>query len=319
MSGMGKCKMQIEKRKLKIALCMTAFACAGCYKPPEVSVTIKPVAGAAATTGDTPAAAGAVAGFGNVSGTITFEGTVPTKPLIVQKGDGGVKDSAVCAAADIPNEGIVVGANKGLANVVIYLEKKPANIKPELAKPPTDPVIFDQKGCRFLPHVLTVRIGQPLMVLSDDAIAHNTHTFPVRATPFNSTISPNERKGVPCNYDKPEAAPIEVKCDLHTWMRAYHFPIDHPYVAVTDKDGKFKIEGVPAGKQTFKVWHESAKGSFLNRSLAITIQPDGDVTQDMSFGGDKFVGISAPTSRTVNLAQLKQGGSINLAQQETQP
>lgn len=318
----GNC--QISNFKFQISICsialMAALSLSGCMQQPEVTVTIKSVSGGAASSGEATATTEtAAAGFGNVSGAVTFEGSPPSLPLFVKKGDAGAKDPAVCAAEDIPDEGIVVGGNKGLANVVIYLDKKPSNIKPELATTPTAPVMFDQKGCRFLPHVLTVRVGQPLLVLSDDPIAHNTHTFPVRATPFNSTISPNERKGIPCNYDKAEAAPIEVKCDLHTWMRAYHFPIDHPYVAITDANGKFKIDGVPAGKQTFKVWHERAKGGFLNRSLVITVKADGDVTQDMNFGGDKFAAVPAPASRGVNYAQLKLGGEIQLTQTEVRP
>lgn len=285
---------------------------AGCYKPQEISVAIKPAEGTASAEGATTAeaAAGPVAGYGNLTGTVKFDGDPSSLPNLVSKGDGTVKDAAVCSAETIPDESLIVSAeSKGIANVVIYLDKKPANIKPELAEPSKEPVIFDQKGCRFLPHVLTVRVGGELIVRSDDAIAHNTHTFPSRNTPFNQAIKANDREGVPCNYSKPENAPLEVKCDLHPWMRAFHFPIDHPYVAVTDKDGKFKIEGLPAGKHVFKVWQE--KGNLLERKLEITIEPDKDTVKDLTYGSAKFAGAVQPAESSISFARLQRGGGVN--------
>src|SRR5262249_50030224 len=154
---------------------------------------------------------------------------------LVTKGDSGARDAAVCAADAIPDESIVVNStNKGIANVVIYLAKAPATIKPDLKDPPKDPAVFDQKGCKFFPHVLALRVGQEMRVKSEDPISHNTHTFPSRNPQLNGAISPNDRVGVSYTYKKPESEPVQVVCDLHTWMKAYHFPVDHPYIAVTD-------------------------------------------------------------------------------------
>ena len=203
----------------------------------------------------------------------------------------------------VPNETLVVNpANSGLANAIIFLEKRPGNIKPELATPPTEKVLFDQKGCRFLPHVLVVQIGQPLLVVSDDPIPHNTHTRPKRNPEFNKLIAANERAGVPCVYKKPESGPISVVCDLHTWMKAYHFPIDHPYAAVTDKDGHFKIEGLPAGKHSFNVWHEAAPGGaqLLERKLQITIEVDKETTERFELRTDEIRRLRSPTASAVD-------------------
>lgn len=290
----------------------------GCSRyDPEVKVTVKPAPGDEATQagGSNTGDAAAVAGFGNLMGTVTFQGEIPVPPVVVKMGDQAVKDAAVCSAETIPDEGLVVDpATKGLANVVIYLDKKPGKIKDELVAAPKDPAIFDQRGCRFLPHVVAVRVGQPLLVLSDDPIAHNTHTYPVRNDPFNQIIPPKDRTGVPCNYSKAESAPIEVKCDLHSWMRAYHFPIDHPYFAVTDKDGKFSIAGLPAGKQVFKVWQEKAPGGLLERKLEITIKADADTTHDLVFDRARFAALPAGGARKVLYSRLLQGGEIEVTQ-----
>lgn len=295
--------------------------CAGCPEAQIVTVSIKAVeGGGAASTG--VEAETTAAGYGNLLGTVTFDGTPPALAPLVAAGDTSAKDATVCAAAAVPDESLVVNpANKGLANVVVFLEKRPGNIKPELAKPPTTPVMFDQKGCRFLPHVLAVQVGQPLLVVSDDGIPHNTHTNPKRNDSFNKVISANERNGVPCDYKKPESAPLAVVCDYHPWMKAYHFPVDHPYVAVTDADGKFRIEGLPAGKHNFNVWHERAPGDahLLERKLVITIEVDKDTTKDFTFGGAKFAVRPTPARRFIASERLLTGGDLTVLHAESLP
>jgi hypothetical protein len=304
-----------------------AVAClfAGCPEQAQVTVTIKPVAGAgaAAAAGDSETAAGP-AGFGTLVGTVTFDGAAKERPPLVAKGDPTLKpeDKDVCAAEPVPDESLLVNSDsKGLANVVIFLEKRPANIKPELAAPPKTPVYFDQKGCRFLPHVLAFQAGQPLLVISGDKVPHNTHTRPKRNPEFNQLISPEDRTGKPCDYKKPESGPISVVCDLHPWMKAYHFPVDHPYVAVTDKDGKFKIDGLPAGKHSFNVWHERGPGDsqLLERKLQITIEADKEATKDLSYGAGKFAVAPVKPGRTVAYERLLEGGAIVVTQKEVRP
>ena len=290
---------------------------AGCDQPQVITVTVKPAddKAAEAAPAEASAASSAAGGYGNLIGTVKFDGAAPDLAALVRKGDTTKKDAAVCAVEGVADESLLVNAEtKGIANVVVYLEKRPKDIKPDLAKPPTTPVIFDQKGCRFFPHMLTVQIGQPLLVKSNDPIAHNTHTYPARNEGFNQVIKPGDRTGVPCTYTRAENTPIEVRCDLHTWMRAYHFPIDHPYVAITDAEGKFRIEGIPAGKQTFKVWHE--KGQLLERKLDVTIEADKDASHDLTYGKDRLAAAPVSGERAVAWSRLQQGGDLNFAQGE---
>ncbi|MGQ0634676.1 MAG: carboxypeptidase regulatory-like domain-containing protein [Planctomycetaceae bacterium] len=287
----------------------------GCPEAALVSVKIKPAIGAGTTSAaaETGGSDAAPAGYGNLLGTITYEGAAPNLRPLVTAADQTTKDPAVCAAVAVPNESLVVNsANNGISNAVVFLDKRPANIKAELAQPSSEPNYFDQKGCRFLPHVLLVRIGQPLFVLSDDPIPHNTQTSPVRNDVFNQTISPNDRKGVALKYSKTEPMPIEVKCSYHTWMKAYHFPVDHPYVAITDKDGKFRIDGLPAGKHSFNVWHE--RGQLLDRKLQITIEPDKDTEKNLTYGAGKFAAARNPAAPRIAFQRLERGGEISVTQ-----
>lgn len=265
--------------------------------------TSGPAANGAAANGTAPAASGAApaagggGGVGTWVGKVVFEGTPPNLPPKVQQGDQSARDAAVCAAETIPDQSLLV-KDGGLANVFIYLEKAPAGA--QIPAPPTEANIFDQKNCVFIPHALLVRIGQELRVLSGDPIAHNTHTFPKRNPGFNSVIPPDDRAGTPLVYKDSEREPVEVKCDLHAWMIAYHLPLDHPFAAVSGEGGTFRIEGLPAGKHAFKVWHERA--GILERKLEVTITADQETTQDLKYGAEKFAYFNGPEPKSIMLS-----------------
>jgi hypothetical protein len=283
------------KQQLALACALTLGGC-GLATLPPVSVTLKPAedqtpaeAGTTETkapeaTGTTPvpAATAAAGGPGDFVGTVTLTGDKPALPPLVALG-AMVQDKATCSAVEIPNELLVVdGASKGIQNVFIYLEKAPAGA----AKIPLpEKQIFDQKGCRFMPHAMLVRTSVPLLVLSEDDVGHNTHTFPSRNTGFNSAIGKKEQKGVPINYTQSEKEPIEVKCDIHPWMKAYHLPLDHGFAALTNEKGEFAIKGLPAGTYTFKVWHEAA--GLLERSYKVVIKA-GDAPVKLEYAATKF-------------------------------
>ena len=187
--------------------------------------------------------------LGSVTGQFVLEGDVPATMLLVRKGDTTVKDDAICAAADIPNEALVVDpATKGIANVFVYLEKAPSSLPAKLKTSTEKSVVFDQKGCRFVPHALVVRNDQFVNVKSDDDCAHNTHTFPIRTGGINFALLPKSRDGINVPQKVTEKLPFEVKCDIHSWMKAYWLVLDHPYAAVTDAQGKFTIKDLPPGE-----------------------------------------------------------------------
>ena len=256
----------------------------GANSPTTVSyrpASKEPVAGSADTTAAvvTGDAAPAVGGVGSLKGRVEFVGDfVPLAPLFVK--GGASKDPSVCGAEAIPNESILV-KDGGLANAFIYLDKVPKGAAIPAAGAPVD---FDQKVCIFLPHAMIVRVKQPFMILNADLAAHNTHTFPDKNNGFNSVVSPDDRKGVQLVYTLAEKKPFRVGCDIHSWMTAYHLPLDHPFAAVSAPDGTFEIKDLPAGKHEFKVWHEA--GEMVEKALVVTIKP-----------GDNEVTIKVPASK----------------------
>jgi hypothetical protein len=216
--------------------------------------------------------------WGTVEGQFVLDGEIPELPPLVAKGDPAAKDAAVCAVNAVPDDTLVVDPeSKGIANICLYMRRAPKKIHPDLARSEEKEVVFDQVGCRFTPHMLIVRTDQTVLVKSGDPISHNTRTAPFANKAENLTIKPNERDGVPIKMPQSELStpPVKVSCDIHPHMSAWWVVGDHPYVAVTDADGKFKIENLPVGEHTFRVWHE--RPGYINceefkRDLKVTVK-----------------------------------------------
>ncbi len=222
------------------------------------------------------------AGTGTVTGQFVLEGEIPKLPPVVKEGDTAVKNAEVCAKQNIPDDSLIVDTgSKGIANIFVYLQKPPADMPAELKESKEKVVKFDQKGCRFIPHALILRTDQTIEILSSDPISHNTHALPVRQDGKNEAIAANDRSGnVKWQFSLPEKMPTTVQCDIHLWMNARWLIIDHPYAAITDKDGRFKIENVPAGEHNFMIWHERAGWVFgaTKRSMPVSVEA-GKTTQ----------------------------------------
>lgn len=214
-------------------------------------------------------------GYGTITGQFVLEGDIPAKRVLVAAGAVNVNNANICAAANLFSDELLVDPEtKGIANVCIYLAKATV-VHPKLKGSAMKELVFDQKGCRFDPHVLFVRTDQTVLVKSADNCNHNTHTYPARGQGVNLLVKPNERTGEAMKMKVPENLPIPVKCDLHPWMIAHWLVLDHPYGAVTDEAGKFTIADLPAGEYEFRVWHELP--GYLERKWAVKVE-SGKVT-----------------------------------------
>lgn len=269
-------------------ICLTSVMLAGCAEEvrvgggalvePDVTFLPADVSGG----GDVAEAAGSTeqavasteSGPGTIKGQVKLSGGGSALPPLFVKG-AEIKDKEVCAAGDVPDERLVLGAENGVSNVFIYMKKAPKGT-PKM-EAPAEPLFFDQKACQFIPHCMIVPVGATLKVLSGDPIAHNTHTNPAKNNGVSSVVPENDRVGVlELKYTRSED-PFSVTCDFHAWMKAYHLPLDHPFGAVTDENGNFEIKDVPSGNHDFVVWHESATGGYIERKLKVTVTA-GEVT-----------------------------------------
>ncbi len=217
-------------------------------------------------------------GFGTIKGTLVWGGAkLPQERPFVVKGDKATKDADICAAEEVPNENYVVDAKtNGVANAFAYVVgpkgKNPEAEAALLKSAPT--VVMDQKGCRFMPHAVAVHKGQTLVFKSSDSIGHNVRYFSGGVGADNRMIAPLGKH--PVNFVSTDRHPVEVKCDLHTWMTGYFMVFDHPFFAVTKPDGTFEIKGVPAGPQNIIVRHD--KVGFITtgggKGLEVDVKAD---------------------------------------------
>jgi len=117
---------------------------------------------------------------------------------------------------------------------------------------PQRPVVLDQQGCLFVPHVLGIMVGQILKVLNSDFTTHNIHVLPKYNLQWNKSRPP----GAAPFYEKflhPEIM-IPVKCNEHPWMNAYIGVVSNPFYDTTGTNGTFTIKGVPAGEYIIEAW-----------------------------------------------------------------
>jgi hypothetical protein len=179
---------------------------------------------------------------GTIKGKVTYQGSVPTRKIIP------TKDQETCGATREEPE-IVVGADKGVQDAVVYL--KGVEKGKALEKPAKKPEIVNLK-CNFVPHVQAFPVGT-VVVVNSDPVMHNTHAFHGKSTVFNVALPVKGQR-----VDKPLTKPglMRVECDTHGWMLAWIYAADNPYYAVTRKDGAFTIADVPPGSYTLVAWHE---------------------------------------------------------------
>ena len=215
-----------------------------------------------------------------VSGTVIYDGKPPTlKPLAMDA-------DPVCAGkhqAPVPNEMLVLGgAGNGIGNILVRVVKGLPEGK--TYPPPKDPVVMDQNGCMYQPHVFVVQAGQPLKVLNSDGILHNVHALPKVNPQFNMAMPPT-RKEAEHVFEKTEE-PVQIKCDVHPWMTAYTMVVDNPFYVVSGADGKFTLKDLPAGTYEIEAWHEK-----LGKQTGSVTVAEGDAkTVDFKFsppGGAK--------------------------------
>ncbi len=143
------------------------------------------------------------------------------------------------------------------SNVVVYIGSAPG-----LFAPQSSPVV-DQRSLSFQPHVLPIVVGTTVNFLNSDDVQHNVFTPSAAGDFFNLGTWP---KGQTRPYAFTKMGKVELLCNVHHEMRSYILVLQNPFFAVTDKGGNFRIENVPPGSYTLKVWHEqaTAPGQVVN-------------------------------------------------------
>ena len=207
-----------------------------------------------------------------VSGIVHFTGTPPRPVEIDMAAD------PVCAMSKstMTDDIVVSHGDSGLANVVVSVESGLGDRSYPITR---DPVIIDQRGCRFLPHVSAAMVGQAVHFLNSDDTIHNVHMSPT--VPGNAAfdVSQNAHADPVTRYFTQSESLIPVRCNTHPWMHSYLSVLANPFFAVTDSQGRFTIKGLPPGTYTLAAVHET----LGKRTATVTVAANGSAQPGFTF------------------------------------
>ena len=206
---------------------------------------------------------------GSISGVVIYDGAPPERKKLDVK--------APCENHEALSEDLIVTkAKEKEQNVLVNAVVSIVEIKKGKAFSKDVPAI-DQKGCVFKPHVVVMPAEGTLTIQNSDEVIHNVHTTPELNRETNDSVSPKGKTSK--KFDEPERIPV--RCDVHTWMRAWIVVAGNPYFHVTGEDGTFKLDQVPPGKYTINVWHEK----LGEQKKEVTVEAGADARVEFTFKG----------------------------------
>jgi plastocyanin len=211
---------------------------------------------------------------GSVKFTVKWTGKKPDSVDVMVSGD----DFCKSAHADKPmkNDQFVVNDDGTLPNAFVWAKEGPH--KGMTGLPAGEKVTLDQHGCTYVPHVFGVRAGQSFTVKNSDGTKHNVHMHPSVNSDDRMNQAQDKGGSNDFTFAKPEMA-VPIQCDVHSWMKAYAFVVDHPFFGATDATGTVTIGKLPPGDYTFKVWHEQFTGEKpYTQEVKVTVAA-GEVPQ----------------------------------------
>lgn len=212
---------------------------------------------------------------GTIAGKVTMTGTAPAETRINMRGTP--------ACADQHSEAVftnrVVSNDKGeLKDVFVWIK---AGLEDKNFAVAGDPPVLDQVGCVYDPSVFGIQAGQTLRILNSDPTLHNVHAIGDDGNGKDYFNLAMPQKGMELKREDFKEADVVVKfkCEVHPWMFAYAGVVAHPYFAVTDENGDFKLENVPAGTYTVASWQR--RGGF--QEMEVTVEPKGEAAASFTY------------------------------------
>ena len=252
---------------------LVAGLAAGCAPPASAPVATTPPAPAVEAPAAVPAAP------------MPFDPALATATLLVRahlKGEPPrmrpikFDQDAECAklhTEPVLEETVVCDGGR-LANVIAFVSR---GSERWAFAAPKEPALLDQRGCIYVPHVLTVMTDQPLAVRNSDPTMHNVHVTKGVNEDRNHCMLFRARD-LTFSFAKPELA-VKFKCDVHGWMNARVGVFPHPFHGVTGRDGRIALR-VPPGDYEVSVWHEYEK---FTKPAPRTVTVADDATAEVEF------------------------------------
>ena len=217
---------------------------------------------------------------GTITGTVAFAGAAPEAKKI----DTSADPQCTAKSANLMSEEWAVKDGK-LGNTFVYIKEGTLADGKKIGDvawaAPSSPVVLDQDGCHYKPHVFGVVTKQAISIKNSDPTTHNVHFTPKNNPDWNQS-QPNGAPNLEHKLNVAEAM-VPVKCNQHPWMKAYIGVLKHPFFAVSAENGSYTIANVPPGTYTVVAWHEGP-GAGTEKTMQVTVPAKGAGTADFSFG-----------------------------------
>jgi beta-lactamase regulating signal transducer with metallopeptidase domain/WD40 repeat protein len=233
-------------------------------------------------------------GQGVLKGRLTLAGVMPllpklrvptpTSPRLSKRATEEERKKYDASLVEIDDESLRADAERGLANAFVYLAKAPSNWQP----PQEDlkPLALTLQDYRFEPRAAIVRTGQAVQLKNAGVAADNVSFNPTKNAAQNRMVNAGSDITLERPFTTSEEIPIQAKSQLNPWKSTFLLPLDHPFAAITDKQGRFSIAGLPAGEHRFYIWHE--RTGWLEKSLGFNIQAGQTTEANRSYSTDRF-------------------------------
>lgn len=146
---------------------------------------------------------------------------------------------------------------------------------------------MNQVNFQFVPETMIIRAGDSVHITNSDEALHNVTTMDGE-TPFNLNVAKSQEVTRTFEHAGGLNEPIRLSCVFHGGMRAWIYVFDHPWFQLTQRDGRFRLEKVPAGAYTLGVIHPAGK---LRNNRKIEVKPNRTMQLQITLSPDDLIGL----------------------------
>lgn len=203
-------------------------------------------------------------------GTVTLAGDAVPEPSEVEN----TTDPEVCGDVQSRRDLLLSESSRGIRNVIVAVTGIPDHAT-RAAEP--GHLTLANRDCRFEPRAAVATVGSTLETVNHDTVFHSVHLYGAQQENVALPVAGMSRS---VRLDSPGM--ITILCDVHGWMRAYVRVDPHPFHAVTDGDGRFRIPDVPAGSWELEIWHER----LGRRSRTVRLDPGSTEEIEITYSLD---------------------------------
>ena len=200
-----------------------------------------------------------------VRGRVLLEGAPPEPEVFTIPPKVGKESTRGCGSSQKRSQELLVDSSGGVKNAVVWMDSsgEAASAGSDRRAGSDAQVVLDQKECEFNPHVILLVPGKFLSIRNSDPVLHNVRIFresraeDIRSSPVLLFHQWQKSDASELPWLAPEPGRYVVRCGIHPWMYAWVVVLSSPVCAVTGPSGSFEISGVPAGRHTLHLWHET--------------------------------------------------------------